>query len=606
MKSSRLQVAGGVAALAVVVTFLLATLPLLHMHPDEELSYRATNGTLIDTLKWQIELQDNQAPLWFVSFNTWRTLVGDAEFTARVLGVLFVMPALALTYQIARRGFKSRTAGVFALLVLTGNHLFFNYALDIRPYPLVMLVTAFSIWALQTWIIRPSRRTAIMYGMALTLMLYTHYLLVLFVLAQVMYVLVWTRLSTKRIGQGLLAGLVGAVLWLPWLPIFISHVILLRNSGIEGGTARGVAGIGVSTLVTTPENIGKLIDAATNGLWGLYLAILLTGALLFARRRAYWLALIWSILTPALYLIANFIAAVYAPRFVSFALLGVGVALGAVFTQVPMRWRGLPIRLGAISLFVLVNLATFATQPTIPPRVPMRDVFAGINASARPGDVLLFKLGGEDDPYMDFMERAYLMPDLVDTITADQAAASVLRRIWFITGDWFNDDVQTAFARLEVTHPLQQVIGDCTRAYCYLAQLMQAPPLTEPQIFDDVLPFYGVDIDAVTPTQIDVRLWWRAETTPPLDYSIGVQLIDANGALVAQNDGAIQHYGDQTVQTSGMTPGQIYMDERILTIPSGSPASEYRLFLIVYQSWDGVRLRLPDGADQLELQRIRP
>lgn len=606
MKSNARRLVSATAALAVVMTFLLVTLPTLHMHPDEELSYRATNGSLSDTLNWQISLQDNQAPLWFVTFNLWRSAVGDSEFAARVLGVLFVMPALALSCQIARRGFASAAVGSFALLALVGNHLFFNYALDIRPYPLVMLVAACSTFALQTWLLRPTRRAASIYGVSLALLLYTHYLLILLAAAHVIYTLCSTRVTARRFGQALLAGFVGVALWLPWLPVFVSHVDLLRRIEAESGTARGVAGIGVSTLATTPENIGRLIDAATNGLWVLYGVVLFAGAVIFMRRRAYWLALTWAVLTPALYLLANLIAAVYAPRFVSHALLGGGIAVGAVLAHMPVRWRGLPVRFGAMALWMVAHLAAFPSQPTIPPRVPIRDVYAAINANAQPNDVMLFVRGGEGDPYMDFMNRTYLAPYLNDAATADQDAARLARRVWFVTGDWFHDDVRAAFAALERTHPLQHVIGDCTRAYCFLAQLMQAPPNRAPVIFGGELPFYGADIERIDGGHVRVRLWWKADSPPSLDYSIGVHVLNADGALVAQNDGAIQHYGEHVVQTSAMTLGQIYIDIRMLTLPPSPPRDELSLVLVVYRSWDSVRLTLPDGTTHLQLARISP
>jgi hypothetical protein len=62
-------------------------------------------------------------------------------------------------------------------------------------------------------------------------------------------------------------------------------------------------------------------------------------------------------------------------------------------------------------------------------------------------------------------------------------------------------------------------------------------------------------VDSVTGTEINTRLRWRVSQPPSLDYSIGLQLLNGAGMLVAQNDGPIQHYGVETVQTSGLQPG---------------------------------------------------
>jgi hypothetical protein len=89
---------------------------------------------------------------------------------------------------------------------------------------------------------------------------------------------------------------------------------------------------------------------------------------------------------------------------------------------------------------------------------------------------------------------------------------------------------------------------------------------------------------------------------PALDYSIGLYLLDVSDNLLAQVDGPIHdRYLDSAVQTSQLEPGRIYIDRRTLALPPTLPAGEYRLALVAYQTWDNVRLRLPDGGDMLVL-----
>jgi uncharacterized membrane protein len=198
------QIWSGALALLCVAVFLIVAIDTLQMHPDEELSYAATNGTLFDTINYQISLRDNQAPLWFVTFWAWRTLVGDAEFTSRVLSTLLTLLALAFTYRVARRGLGA-LAAAFTPLLLIGNGLFFLFALDIRPYPMVMLVAAVTVWRLQVWLGAQTRRNALLLGLAFALMLYTHYLLVFFVAALAAYTLFAYRLTGRMIAQAVSA-----------------------------------------------------------------------------------------------------------------------------------------------------------------------------------------------------------------------------------------------------------------------------------------------------------------------------------------------------------------------------------------------------------------
>lgn len=592
-----------VIALWLIAAFLIVNISQLHMHPDEELSYRSAEGDFAFVIHYQQSYQDNQAPGWFLVFSAWRWLVGDSEFTSRILGILLVLPALALVYKIGCRGFgKKSYAGIFAILLLIGNGLFFQYALDIRPYPMVMLVAAASVLALQSWLFKPIARNALWYGLSIAAMLYVHYLLALFVLAQALYILFSGKLSRKIIWQGVVAVGIAALLFLPWFPTFYQQVMGLREVEGQSGTIRGIAGIGVSTFTTDERAINDLIQLATNGLPLLYAGIIAGGTLLLWRRSAYWLAFTWAVVTPAVYLLVNLIMAVYAPRFVSHALLGFGLVLGAGCAALPGQWRF--IRSGFIVMIgiILIQLITFPSQ--IPQRVPYRDIFRAMSAEAQPDDAVLLHHAGETDGFVNWQIRHYLAPELQVGVTTDAESALEHRRIWFVSGELLTDEVQSLFHTLEASHPVQQVLGDCTRSWCYVAQLMESPPEITPVIFGETLPFYGADIDSISANNIEIRLWWRAVQSIPSDFSIGLHLLDQEGRLVAQIDGPIQQYGVETIQTSAMEPGKIYMDRRTIQIPDHLPAGNYSLNLIVYQPWDGVRLTDETGSDMITIGSI--
>ncbi|MDX2161281.1 MAG: glycosyltransferase family 39 protein [bacterium] len=612
MKSSSWPFFGGVIALWIVIAVLILAIPDLYMHSDEELSYRATNGSVIETLRWQTALQDNQAPLWFVMFNLWRGAVGDHEFTARMLGILLAALALAVTYRVVAAMTSSARAALFSLAALTGNHYLYTFALDIRPYPLAMLAAACSTWAFARWLRRSRPRDAVLYGVSLAFMLYTHYLLIFLAAAHGFYLIVaQRRLTAQRIRQGLQAGIVALALWGIWLPTFFAHVIHLRNLEAESGTGRGIAGIGVSTQATTPDTITRLIDAATNGLPFVYALILFYGVTQIVRpgkqrrneRQTFALLLTWGLLTPCLYLTANLIAAVYAPRYVSHAVIGLGAAVGLALWRLP-KVRGVPLAWLGLCALITLHLFTFPGRAEIPRREPYRMVYDAMNAAAQPGDVVYFHQAGEDDPLVAFNVRQHLEPQLASAITTDMQTAQAARRVWFVTRAWFAPGVQDAFERLERTHPLQTVIGRCDLEWCILAQLMQAAPLDAPYLFGEVLPFYGADVDQVGRAHIDVRLWWRVDQPIPLDYSMGLQVLDSSGTLVAQHDGPIHDYG-VIVQTSGMNSGQIYIDRRRIALNPPLEAGDYRLVLVVYQPWDGQRLLLPNRSDHLLLENFR-
>jgi hypothetical protein len=171
-------------------------------------------------------------------------------------------------------------------------------------------------------------------------------------------------------------------------------------------------------------------------------------------------------------------------------------------------------------------------------RVPLRDLFRQVSAAARPDDRIYFEAGGLGAGFTRGQIRRYLDPDLWArrVLTVEEAADD--RRVWFVAGeDWRTDATRARFAQIEQTHPLQQIIGDCNRDWCYLLQLLEAPPNDQPALFGEVLGFRGIDVDAVQPDSISTRLWWVVDEPIPLDYSMGLHLLDSAGMLVAQADG---------------------------------------------------------------------
>ena len=109
----------------------------------------------------------------------------------------------------------------------------------------------------------------------------------------------------------------------------------------------------------------------------------------------------------------------------------------------------------------------------------------------------------------------------------------------------------------------------------------------------------GVSPVVVGEDSIFARLWWRTSQPLNRDYSISLQLVDANGVIVAQQDGPLNPDAEQPIQTSYMLPGHVYTDDRTLAVAGVLAPGEYQLLLVVYQSWDGVRLTLQGGSDTL-------
>jgi hypothetical protein len=564
--------------------------------------------------------------LWFASFWLWQQFMGDSEFMARTYSIFLSMMTIALVYQIGRRWFGAPRFGLFAMVALGVNAFFFIYSLEIRPYAMVMLAATISMWCFWRWITLKTWRAALWYGLSLAVMLYIHYFLGFLIVAQVIYFYVFSRPTRKTIIQSAGAGVLMILLFLPWLPVLIGQIQTLQR--IEAEITRGL-GIANTTEPTSVEAIVELVNVATNGQPIVYALVLVVGAVVFLRRSvqlsirisrsanpraAYILSLLWGIGVPVIALTINLFASVYTQRYVTYLSVGLAlavgaglVALGLLISQLNRQDARFAKRVSVGALLGFAAISLWALPSQLPQdRVPLRDLLHNLSAAARPGDVVFFDKANTGDRLVEWQYRHYLTPELWETAASSEEEAQAARRVWYVTANWFDDAVRATFTDLEHSHPVQTVLtpSQCDRQWCYLIQLMEAPPWQAPATFGDRMAFWGTDVDGVSREAIQTRLWWRVEQPPDADYSLSLQLLDGSGALVAQTDGPINHYGAEIVQTSQLEPDRIYIDHRAITLPPDLPAGEYTLALAVYQAWDGVRLTLPDGRDSLVLDTV--
>lgn len=96
---------------------------------------------------------------------------------------------------------------------------------------------------------------------------------------------------------------------------------------------------------------------------------------------------------------------------------------------------------------------------------------------------------------------------------------------------------------------------------------------------------------------LPISLLWRAEGFPddldPLDYSVNLSLINAEGFTVAQRVAQPRGTFDSFTKWQA---GALYRDHHALQLPSDLPAGEYQLWLLLTDWRNGSALPLRDGS----------
>ena len=117
---------------------------------------------------------------------------------------------------------------------------------------------------------------------------------------------------------------------------------------------------------------------------------------------------------------------------------------------------------------------------------------------------------------------------------------------------------------------------------------------------------YQVNPALVPGSPLTLTLFWQADAPIDVDFTVFVQLVDAENNIVAQKDSKPQegHYG-----TPYWQPGEQIIDAHTLLIPTDTPPGEYALLVGLYDPATGYRLQILDEAgkfasDYIQLQTI--
>jgi hypothetical protein len=100
---------------------------------------------------------------------------------------------------------------------------------------------------------------------------------------------------------------------------------------------------------------------------------------------------------------------------------------------------------------------------------------------------------------------------------------------------------------------------------------------------------------------LGVDLYWTTKGQMRSGYSVSVQLIGPDGALVAQQDG-VPAAGKAPTNT--WQPGATVLDPHSLAVPATLAPGQYRVLAILYDGASGERQRAGDGSDSVTIATL--
>jgi mannosyltransferase len=176
---------------------------------------------------------DVHPPLYYIFLRGWSTVFGSSLVAIRSFSVFCAGLSLFAAYLYAAYAFRSRRAGIYAAVLLAISPWAISYAWEARMYPLGMIFTLLSSYALLRGVRDKSFWWFGAYGVAAAALVYTHYYGFFTIAAHVVFVLTVLIQSTRwRVGEmaharifwaGLLSLVVALLLFAPWLPVFLQQ-----------------------------------------------------------------------------------------------------------------------------------------------------------------------------------------------------------------------------------------------------------------------------------------------------------------------------------------------------------------------------------------------
>jgi len=579
---------------------------------------RVTLNHLLNT----VAVIDPQPPVALLSFWGWTKLIGESEFSIRMLSLLASMVTLSAIYAITTTLLNRQAALIAIFLGSVSTHQIWN-AQDARHYALWMALSSLSLLAMLRAAKRPDRVGRwTMYALTASLALYTYYLEALFLLVHNIYLLFASRRREtviKWIGSQFLIALILA----PWFlqPALTNSTY--QPTGTQGNILHGLAHLlaGDTNPTWQPQHLLVFLSIfiLCLGLYATYRLVDVKATVL--------LTSLSTVPITALTLLALLThKGYYRVRYVSptSTALIILIAIAVYYFSSTQRLRPLTRLITPLifTVYIGLNATSYLAYRTDP-------AFAKAPRWRQLRETLTTQLSQVDngivvrnypDPAFD-----YYMQDHVPNITIptfENAANDVIaeqtadvletyQHIWFLPQDGVWDPDQIALQTFEdqSLFLLDQWVGS-THILLYANPYPTTP--AEPQIlldhnFDSIITLTGANMfssqASLEPgSTFSVELFWNTVSNDTRNLTVFMQLIGParpDGSQIWAQDDHPPQQGRISPQTWELD--RTFADVHTLQLPEELPSAEYTIITGIYDPKTGERLTTLSGADNVEI-----
>lgn len=570
---------------------------------------------------------DIHPPGYYLLLKLWHTIAGDTEFALRLFSAFAGALTVACVYALGRRLFAPGV-GVLAALLVAVNSFSVYYGQEARMYALLQLVAAASMLAFVVWL-SGSRRVGVLLALLTAAGLYTHYAFPAVMLTQgVLFVLWWifhSRRARPMVEYSAL-NIAALLLFLPQL----------------GPALRQISGWPVTGQ---PVQVGEALSTISR--WLVYGNTFGSGN---------WIVFVWPILFALIGLLPDWLRRDDPPSWWRrlLPILWIAVTLGlflgrGLFREANLKFL-LPVEIAAalmigrgLWLFWEIGTANLLVPIEAAPRVlavlgaisiltfsrdaltnlyhgpqyardDYRRMAAIIQNDGQPGDAILLNAPNQREVFTYYYRGDLPIYGLPEGLGGDDAATTAAtnrlldehRRVFALYWGDAERDPNRAVERTLAARAFQ--VGSAwygnVRFVRYSTEADAGAVFEVNAQFGELITLQQAALSSTKPRAgevLGVRLTWEASAPVAVRYRVSVQLLDANGFLVAQHDA---EPGSDLAPTTNWQPGQPITDAHGLLIPANVQTDSYNLIVILYRANTPSERLLVGERDHAEIARL--
>lgn len=376
----KLRAAPGLDWVVLGLGLVIFTLLVLHSITASSIWFDEAFSAYISKFNfWEIArytATDVHPPLYYWILKLWTEFFGTTELAYRSLSLLFGATAITAGFLLVKRLFGRKSAWI-SLLLLIFSPMLIRYSQEARMYTMAATIALSATYVLTLAVESKKRRLWVLYGILVSLGMWTHYFTAVVWLAH----WVWRAIIVRRSGvrgkkfrlafftrDWTMAHIVAVGLFLPWIPFMAVQLANIQRTGFWIGP------ITANSLTNYMTNLLFYLEHDNaEGWYGVALMIIVTmlGVLAFKlyksfnnQQRQNYLLLIALAFVPVLLLFicsvpplkSSFVERYLIPSIVSFSLFaGVTLALGT--TKLKTVWRVATVGIIVVSmLFGISNV----------------------------------------------------------------------------------------------------------------------------------------------------------------------------------------------------------------------------------------------------------